>query len=1066
MARWWFLAAYTSSGLAGLIYEVVWTRRLTLHMGHTTAAASTVLAAFMGGLAIGSVVGGRFAARLTRRKALYLYALLEVVVAVSAIAMPLALEALKPMLRWSYQDGTGGALFPLVRLVGCLVVLLIPTTALGATFPMAVRGFVSNPDQAARVGGLLYAVNTSGAAMGALAAGFLLIPAVGLAGTTLVGVIASGLSVLIVVPFARATGDLLEAVENRRTSPAPLSDGPASPTSRRTGRRKAAPTEPDYYWVGAGVLAATGCATFTYEVVWTRVISMIVGPSTYAFAATLTAFISALAAGSFLGSRLTRTRQTMFALGVTLACTAIAATVASWLAGGALLRTILHDFADSPQISPDLLARHLTLAAGLMVPTALGLGMAFPLALKLAASGGRPVVQSFGIVYGINAIAAVTGALVTGFVAIPLVGLQQTLSFATVLLLVVVLMICVRVPSVWQRVGSVLLATTATALLIWTPRWDTELIASGGYKYARYVPGNVDLETALKAGTLRYYREGAAGTVTVKELTGGMSLAIDGKVDASTTGDMITQKTLAHLPLLLHPDPRDVCIVGLGSGVTLASALVHPVAAVDVVEISPEVVEASRLFAAGNRNPLDDPRTRLIVGDGRSHLSLSSRKYDIIISEPSNPWMAGVAALFTREFFMEVRDRLTVGGIICQWVSTYDISDADLRSVVATFASVFPHGTMWLVGGDDLLLIGAAVSVEPLLDNIERRWETPGVAADLNDVGVLEPFGLWSLFVGGPAQAGRYAGTGELQTDSRMKLEFSGPRALYGGGSGENAAALRALLDVQTAPPPIARAWASANAARWRSRGAMMWQAEAYHVAYQDYSTSMRLEPSDAGTLDGFVRAATASGREPEALDSLRSMLSVHPQTLQLWVALSKLYAASGAFDEAVQAAREAVTRHPAELAALEQLASIYSDLGDAPQLEPVVVALNNLFPNRRVSRYYSAALQFLNGRFPEALELAQQTIELDRSHAPTHNLAGAIHANLGQTGAARDAFQDALRLNPRDSATYANLGLLELSLGNWATAGELFAQALSLDPTSSSAQQGLAQARLNGFDS
>jgi spermidine synthase len=414
-------------------------------------------------------------------------------------------------------------------------------------------------------------------------------------------------------------------------------------------------------------------------------------------------------------------------------------------------------------------------------------------------------------VYAVNTIAAVAGSLIAGFVAIPLVGLQNTIRVATGLLIAAAIVAGVRAAtSVTARVAGLAPAVAAVVFLMSTPPWERELFASGIYKYARNVPPDLDLETMLKAGTLLYYADGATATVSVKRLSGELALAIDGKVDASTSGDMITQKTLAHLPLLLHPDPHDVCIIGLGSGVTLASALVHPVAAVDVVEISPEVVDASRFFAAVNRNALDDRRTRLVVGDGRSHLTLASRTYDVIISEPSNPWMAGVAALFTREFFEAARSRLAPGGIICQWTHTYDISDADLRSVVATFRSVFPNGTMWLVGNGDLLLIGSADD-EPRLENISQAWQRPGVAADLEPVSLRDPFGVLSLFVGGRAEMTRYVGDAPLQRDNRMALEFTGPLSVNSAAAAENVATIRRLLDERERPPARSRPPAQPN---------------------------------------------------------------------------------------------------------------------------------------------------------------------------------------------------------------------------------------------------------------
>ena len=217
------------------------------------------------------------------------------------------------------------------------------------------------------------------------------------------------------------------------------------------------------------------------------------------------------------------------------------------------------------------------------------------------------------------------------------------------------------------------------------------------------------LDSNLRAGHLEYYREGSAGTVSVRRLAGTRSLAIDGKVDASNGSDMLTQRLLGLLPVLLHTDPRDALVIGLGSGVTADAVLASgEVRQLDIIEISPEVADASAYFNRENHDVLRKPQVRLLIGDGRSHLRLSTRQYDVIISEPSNPWMAGVAALFTREFFEAARARLRARGIFCQWSHTYEITERDLQSIVRTFASVFPDGTMWLVGEGDLLLIGSA----------------------------------------------------------------------------------------------------------------------------------------------------------------------------------------------------------------------------------------------------------------------------------------------------------------------------------------------------------------------
>jgi spermidine synthase len=546
----------------------------------------------------------------------------------------------------------------------------------------------------------------------------------------------------------------------------------------------------------------------------------------------------------------------------------------------------------------------------------------------------------------------------------------------------------------------------------------------------------------------------------VKELTGERSLAIDGKVDASTSRDMLTQRLLAHLPLLLHPNPQRIGIVGLGSGVTLASALMHPIDSVDVVEISPEVVEASAHFTHENRDALGDSRTRLVRGDGRTHLSLTSRLYDVVISEPSNPWMAGVASLFTQEFFRTVRDRLSPGGIFCQWAHTYDISDADLRSIVTTFTAVFPDGTMWLVGDGDLLLVGSQTSLEPRLDSISTAWLRPGVAEDLRTVGMREPFALLSLFVGGPGEMSRYGADAVIQTDDRTALEFSGPFAIFGRDQTNHAGALRALLGSGQRPAAITRALMDANAVQWRNRGGMMLEAEAFDTAYRDYSTALELDPTDGPALEGLVRAATAARREDDAERTLRAMMESRSAEAGPRVALAELLGIRGRFDEAVAVATQATQIAPGDPAAWEQLASLHADRGDVVRLAPIVMVLRSDFPSRAASWYFAASESFLRGDAAGALLFVRRAIELDANYADAYNLLGAVHGTAGDMNTSREAFRTSLRLDPRDAITYINLAQLEIAAGQRNVAAGLFAEALSLDPNSAAAREGLTRSK------
>ena len=543
------------------------------------------------------------------------------------------------------------------------------------------------------------------------------------------------------------------------------------------------------------VLGLSGFASLLHEIAWTRILSLVLGPTTYAFAAALAAVIAGVALGSGAGTWIVaRTRRPAGWLAGMLS---LAALITSWtysLAGNQIPMMVARQVAGSSDFFDQLVAQGALLTAALVVPTAACLGAAFPLALALATDPSRAAPARFSMVYAVNTVGAVSGSLAAGFWLIPAFGLQPTLWVASACLVIAALIVVDRsaMPLALRLTGAAI-AVITTVLIASSPAWDRELLASGVYMYAPYVPPDLDLETQLKAGTLLYYREGASATVSVKRLTGTTTLAVDGKTDASNRGDMLTQKLVAHLPLLLHDNPREVGIIGLGSGVTLGAALAHPIARADVLEISPEVVEASSFFRAENRNALADPRTRLIVGDGRSHVLLGQRKYDVIVSEPSNPWIAGVASLFTEEFFAAARDRLAPGGIMCQWANAYNISDADLRSILATFRSAFPHGTAWLVGGDDVLMIGSADTAgRPARQHraqLESPWRRRRSGCRRGDDPV-QP--LLAVMLPDPASCATYAGAANVFTDDSSRLEFSAPRELHNRNAGQNGAALAA----------------------------------------------------------------------------------------------------------------------------------------------------------------------------------------------------------------------------------------------------------------------------------
>jgi spermidine synthase len=1030
VAAWLFLFAYTCSGLAGLVYEVTWTRLLTLYIGHTTAAASAVVAAFLGGLAIGAAAGGRVATAASPRRALQIYVALEIAVAVCAVLLPFELKAFEPVLQWAYQDGAG-ALFPLIRIASCIVMVMLPALALGATFPMAIRWFARNSASPARQSSALYFVNTAGATAGSLLAGFVLIPSIGMSGTigvAMAGTILAALCVAAVI--ARDREIAIPVAAAPRPTPAEISHSHAPP------------------WLAITILGVSGFAALVHEIAWTRILSLILGPTTYAFAATLAAVIAGVAIGSGIGTRLVTTRAAKAAgmLAFTLLLGALTAGWSYGLAGSRLPMMVAHHVADSADFD-QLLLQGVLLTMALIVPTSACLGAAFPFALAVAEDRADSAAGRFGIVYAVNTVGSVLGSLAAGFVFIPVFGIQATLWIVSGCLIACTLVLTFSgALTGMSRIVGVAVAIGAAILVAISPPWDRELLAAGVYMYAPYVPKDLDLETQLKAGDLLYYGEGAAATVSVKKLTGTTTLAVDGKTDASNRGDMLTQKLIAHLPLLLHRDPKEVFVIGLGSGMTAGAALTHPITRADVIEISPEVVKASDYFKTENRNALADPRTHLIIGDGRSHLALSTKQYDVIVSEPSNPWIAGVSSLFTREFFESARRRLAPGGVICQWINAYNINTADLKSVIATFTNVFPQGTVWLVGQDDVLLLATLDPIEPALARVPQRMTRPDVAADLASLGVLDAFSLTSLYVAGPRELASFTAGARIFTDDRLTLEFTAPRELHSPHAGENGAALLALRP---------RGELQGSALELQHRATMLAKADHQVLALDDYLRSLELDPNDQAALDGMVKSALITSKAKYALGRLR--LADDSITPPLLVAASQLMAADGRRDDAIAYAKSAAKDSPA---GFEQLASLYADTADTVELDATVGELRRTAPDRASTYYYAAVAAFLHGDTAAAIEQAKRALTIDPDYAPTYDLIGAAYTKAGQLDPARAAFNKSLAFDAHDSTAYENLGVLELNAGNRALAAKYFAEALWLVPESQTARQGLARAQ------
>ena len=779
MRHYLLLACFFTSGLCGLVYQIVWLRLIGRVFGNSVFATATVLAAFMAGLALGSFLGGRAADR--REDRVRLYGILEVAIGLYCVVLPLLLALASPLYAAVYQKSEGAStILILIRAVICGTILLVPTTCMGATLPLLLRHFVRTRQGIGRTVGLVYAINTFGAAAGSALTGFFLIPTLGVKMTT-------GLAAFLNIAVGAAA--ILFLQERKTTESAKLTPETGSPGEP--------PASSSYSsWEVRCALIAIGGSGFVamaYEVALTRTFSLLLGSSTYAFSLMLTAFILGIGLGSIALTRWVRPdKDLLLGLGLTQMGIGVSSFVMVILIGEIPALVVSAIAKSSDSFGSLQLAEFLFLFATMLVPTSL-MGLMFPLVTAIRTRAPQGIGRSSGEVYSVNTLGAILGSVAAGFVFLPLWGIQATIermAFLNFIIAVLVLSASGRRRPV-QRFGLAAV-TVILGLVIWrgVPTWNLEEFTSGPYLYAASAarsgedPEVAVARAATQQGTILWNRDGTACTVTVKKLGEGLlQLSVNGKIDATSDEDQKTQKLIGHVPMLLHPSPKNVLVIGLGSGMTLASALRHDPERADFVEISTDVIfAAENFFRTLNDDAVNDARTHQVIGDGRNHVILTRRAYDIIASEPSNPWIAGIGDLFTKEYWEACRDRLRDHGVMCQWLQAYQISEETFRLVVRTYQSVFPHCSLWYTAGNDVLLLGSKSPVSLDLALLRERIGRDRVAEDLRKVGIWDAESFLAHFIAGSEGVRSFAGSGShllVHTDDNSRLEFDMPREMF-----------------------------------------------------------------------------------------------------------------------------------------------------------------------------------------------------------------------------------------------------------------------------------------------
>lgn len=786
------------SGAAGLIYEVIWSRQLNQFLGITTYAHTAVLTAYMVGLAAGSLLIGRAADRIPAP--MKLYGWLEIGIGLFAALTPWLFTliqhlytALAPLL------GLGGASGNLLRFTLALVSLLVPTFMMGGTLPLLVRGLTISLKGLAKSTGRLYGLNTLGAAMGSAAAGYFLIPMFGMRG-----------SIFITVLISAGVGGTILFLGERLPSPI------REIAEEESEQSRLAPSEAALShwaaWVFLIGFAISGIAALVYELAWIRALTLVIGSSVYAFSTTLATYLVGIAAGSLVyarfagrGDTLSRLRLTaLMELGISLTA------ILSLFLIGRLPDLFLSTYPHLQSNYSLFQLLYFSLSFLVMFSPTFLMGVLFPLATAVWARESAQVGRDVGIAYAARSVGNIFGALLGGLVLLPTLGVQGSLFLAAGTSASLSALFWFLRPAkdrTMLRLAGIPIAIGLFILaLLLVPDWDNAVMNAGVYsRPERFLDQRgYRLEDIVADTKILFYQEGIDGIVSVVESTDQRRLVINGKTDATTGGDLPTQVMLGQLPLLIYPDANDVLVIGLGSGVTAGSVATHEsVANLDVLEISPEVVKASEFFHSVNKNVLDDPRTNLIVADARNYLMGTTKRYDVIISEPSNPWISGISNLFTRDFFELAKSRLAPGGVMSQWFHTYDMSEEDLRSVLETYQTVFPYVTVWKPIIGDLILIGSAEPHAVDIRNLQTALQQGSVAEDLRGISLESEQQLVDLFLVDEEIYADFTAGAQLNTDDKPHLEFNAPRALYAGAGNEDLFSLITYLEGNKFAAPV-----------------------------------------------------------------------------------------------------------------------------------------------------------------------------------------------------------------------------------------------------------------------
>jgi spermidine synthase len=882
--KFFIVVLFILSGICGLIYEVAWSKYLALFIGSTAYSHMIVLATFMGGLAFGSFYWGRYADKAVNQ--LRLYGILEIAIGIYCFAYPFFISAAETTfigMAESLNASAGQVSLLVLKFLLSFITLILPTFFMGGTLPVLTKYLTKNIADAGKDVATLYYINSLGAIIGTALAGFFLIRYLSLDGTVWSAAsmnLLIGGAALLLAKWVRIPAQ--EKIRN---------DDVKQDTTQKFSHR--------IIKVAIAVAAFSGFIAMLYELTWIRLLSNILGSSTYSFSVMLIAFISGITLGSWIVSRIISKIKNLFVfLGFCQFATAVSMilTLPLYERLPYYLLQLSLTISNKPGNFPIFLAIEFLFCLIIMIVPTTFSGMSLPVVSRIASNDIRILGKTVGSVFSINTIGTVVGALLTGLVLIPLLGVKQTIEIGVLfngLLGLTIFFLDKKFSVRWRIIFVAIFILLEVGYWMQFPEWNKHMSISGVFRrFSLEVPATFEefKSNNEENRTILSYKEGVNANVAVIEIPTETStqrtLIINGKADASTEGDLQTQILLAQVPLMMLPDTGDALVIGLGSGVTCGSALVHPLRSLDCVEISSEVVEAVNYFGKWNNDVIKNPRLKLHLDDAITYLKITPKQYDFIISEPSNPWIAGIGNLFSSEFFELSKKRLRPGGILTQWFHTYDLDDRTFKLIVNTICRAFPYVSIWRASDADVIILASVKPITADFGMMEQKIRIKAIEDDLARIHIYDiPTFLSTQVVSSRNNIFAFMG-GEINSEKKPLLEFMAPIGLFTHSAVQIVDSLDERMIVQDK-----NLWISMyekqygislmnylNIARYRNNPNIgdLW------FAYSTLKKCLQLNPRSEDALGMMARITRDLGLKDERLDVLRRVAELFPDDVEV----------------------------------------------------------------------------------------------------------------------------------------------------------------------------------------